>query len=794
RSFSVFDASSASAVLRISGDAPFGPSTVTLRPAAGVDAVNSVLTVTRAAGDAPTVEPAYLLADAAERGLLVLSGFESFIDGGIPWPAAVRIDFPGVRVGSFAPPAGGSMTFSAAVSPASPAGHATVGIHGSGAGVAGRGRHVGVRAAVWPAARRAAVLSPFRIRAGDEIVAVAVADHPAFVGGGVIDDEWPPESGLDRASLPVVLGPSALSLWIRSRHDAPPGDRVVMLHAGRETIPAVLEVLPPEAPPVFVATTGHVPAGATQVVEFVGTGTAWSGETRAENPAGDPDIERLAILGASGTAATVRVGAAAALRWPGGHVVFLENGFRTIAAGLVWLGVPAPAPLVLSPAWLHAGAEARVTVSSTAPVLAGATARGVDGVDVVSVEDREAHKATLVLRATGSGRSQGVIEMTVDGAPVTLVIPVLPVPPALTPDRVALPRSPTVRRLDLLPEGLGAPADLIPFPSGNDLAAGRVAETPGGSVLADVLIGVGAVASEPRWLVLAGGSGAAAVRLEIAGAAPAALPAGESESVALEPSVPVVRLLPGASAWTAARATCDDPDATVMTLLGPDGAVALHAGTGAVPWPHVLPPSGTGAGGAFLVVEASAPTTCRLHHGSWWAAPGFDEMEARAGTSGSNDDPGMEERIVPPVPGAAVAFRARLESGFDIDRYAIDLAAPAAIEVLTGLGRAVPMRPETVLEVVGPAGAPVTADAWDAAAAGIPSVRTTERGTHRISVRPVTGTSGEYVVSIRSPVVINEIDLWSAAGPFVELAAPPGTTLGAYSVERRSASGTPVAE
>jgi hypothetical protein len=58
----------------------------------------------------------------------------------------------------------------------------------------------------------------------------------------------------------------------------------------------------------------------------------------------------------------------------------------------------------------------------------------------------------------------------------------------------------------------------------------------------------------------------------------------------------------------------------------------------------------------------------------------------------------------------------------------------------------------------------------------------------------VSGTDGPYVLSLRGPAILDEVDLWSGGTRFVELAVVPGHAIDGYRLVHRSASGTVAGE
>ena len=159
---------------------------------------------------------------------------------------------------------------------------------------------------------------------------------------------------------------------------------------------------------------------------------------------------------------------------------------------------------------------------------------------------------------------------------------------------------------------------------------------------------------------------------------------------------------------------------------------------------------------------------------------------------GSNDDGGSEESLPLTAPGPV--HPARLDEGYDIDRFEVVLPRAARIEVFAAQPNDTPGRTELALEVVDEGGTVQTADPWDAGASGTASVGAASAGRWRITVRAVAGSDGPYVLSIHEPVLLDELDLWSGGPRFVEISATPGTSLDGWRLVHRSPSGSIVAE
>lgn len=778
RSLAVEGPTTATAVVRVSRDAPFGPSTLTLT----LDATSlaATLRVVRAAGDAPELVPGYVLLDGAAHDLLFRSTAPPWLEGATPWFDLVRSDTAFLDVVAADPASPTDLPL--AVRPALPAvaGHRTIGAHGP-TGVPGEARHLGVRLTSVPVGGRWGGASPETLRAGRQYSVLVTVTPRELTDGTVV--AAPRNSGLEPRSLLVVDSGSAY-IGLGVHQTAPAGDHVLLLRTATATFPVVVETAPAvEASYATTATT--VAAGTSVEVALAGVRTAWTSSTRAEAPAGDTDLTLAGFLWESTTSARLPVVAAAEVRRPGGHVVLLRTGYA-VTPVVVWLDAPA-LDLHLSPGWLHAGREATIAIAG--PAVGPAAAVGADeGLESAEVTARGAESVTVTVRAAEEAELAVLaFDATGGGSYVPLVLPVLPAPPAAWPASLSVPRAPGTRTVAARLTGLDVDAGVVVRATGPGLWAGNA--RPGSSpdeLLVDVALDLDAAATDGRRLVFLGETDAAALRLLPGGDRPRDLAYGAEETVTAAPGLPALRRLAAGTAGLAAvRATCDDPSAAVVSLVAPDGATVLARAAGGAPLPLGVPTAGDGAG--YLAVEADRPVRCTVRHLAWVEAePMRHDLEP-------NDDPDEAERLVL-AGGPARRQAGVLGSGYDIDRYRVELSRPACFAAFAGQPAGFAPRAELALEATSPLGVTSTSDPWSTPAAEAATVCADAPGTWLLAVRAVGGSDGPYVLSIRPPVVIAEIDLWSGGTRFLELAAPPGQSLDGWHVVQRSAGGTPVSD
>ena|GEM_PF-4364145 len=779
RSLTVESPTTATAVVRVSRDAPFGPSTLTLTLDA--TSVAATLRVVRAAGGAPELLPGYVLLDGSAHDVLFRSTAPPWLEGTAPWFDLVRSDTASLDVAAADPTTPTDLPLAVRSALPAAAGHRTIGAHGP-SGVPGEARHLAVRLAGVPVGGRWGGASPETLRAGRSYSVLVTVTPRELIDGTVA--AAPRNSGLEPRSLLVVDSGSAY-LGLGVHQTAPAGDHVLLLRTGTATFPVVVETAP-ALETSFATTTTTVPAGASVEVPLAGVRTSWTASTTAEAPAGDTDLTLASFLWESATRARLPVVAAAEVRHPGGHVVLLRTGY-TVTPAVVWLAAP-PLDLHLSPGWLHAGREATITVAGSA--VGAAAAVGADeGLESAEVTARGVESVTVTLRAAEhAGLAVLAFDATGGGSYLPLVLPVLPAPPAAWPASLSVPRAPGARTVAARLTGLDADAGVAVRAAGPGLWAGNV--RPGSSadeLLVDVALDLDAAATDRRRLVFLGETDAAALRLLPGGDPPRDLTLGAEETVTAAPGLPALRRLAAGTAGLAAvRATCDDPAAAVLSLVAPDGATVLARAAGGAPLPPGVPTAGDDRAG-YLAVEAERPVRCTVRHLAWVEAdPARHDLEP-------NDDPDEAERLALPA-GSAHRQTGVLARGYDIDRYRVDLTRPACFAAFAGQPAGFAPRAELALEATSPAGTTSTADAWSGPDAAAATICASAPGTWMLAVRAVGGSDGPYVLSVRPLVTIAEIDLWSGRTRFLELAAPPGQSLDGWRVVQRSASGTPVAD
>jgi hypothetical protein len=317
---------------------------------------------------------------------------------------------------------------------------------------------------------------------------------------------------------------------------------------------------------------------------------------------------------------------------------------------------------------------------------------------------------------------------------------------------------------------------------------------PSGDIAVDAVMDLDASADENRWLVLLGDSGAAAVRLLPGGVRPESLALGASDVESAAPGFPALySLRPGASGLAAIRADCDNPLAATLSLVAADGMTVVVRAAAGAPLPFAIPGPAFDGGAAFLAIESTVPTTCTAYHIPWLE---FDRPFDPDPIDLVPNDDLINAESIRLGPSPAYRHLARLDAGYDIDRYRIQLTRPVRIEVAAGQPQDFAARAEFVLEVTDPEGTVWTADPWDAGADGIASLAFDPSGaddTYDIAVRAIVGSHGPYVLSIHEQVLIDEVDLWSGGIRFVELAGPPGLSVNGWQLVHRSAAGDQVA-
>jgi hypothetical protein len=784
RSLEVADGVRGTAMLRLSRDAPYGSSTMTLT--AGGASLQADVTVVAAEGEAPSIVPGYVLLDGVAHDLAFGAGSGSFLDEGTAWPAMLRAGAAGLEVSTSGAPADAAWPFAARPGISLAAGHYTIAAHGH-VTLRDQARHLAARVTGVGTGGAWAAASPSTLRAGSSITVRLTASTP------VLDAETllaaPRDSGLVPRGL-VVTNDANAFVTLEVDQTAVAGDHVLVLLARGIAVPAVVTVGPAAFPPGFGTRTAVV-AGATAEVELTGTGAAWNASTQAVLPAADPDLSLGPLDVTTGSTANLLVTAAAAadLAWRGGHVVWMRTG-NAVAPGLLWVDT-APQDLLLQPGWLHKGRDETVVLSGADLRAAVAVIEAAAGVEAVTITGRTASSLTLTVRASAAAGERAVLAVDAGGTGVfvPLVLPVVAAPPGAQPETVVLPRVPAATRVRAVLSGLDLGAGVSVRAVGHDLYAGPAAAVGLDEVGVDVSLDLDAPAGESRWLVFLTETDAAAVRVLPGGESPAALPLDAApETVSPFPGAPTLRALaPGIAGLAAIRATCADPAGVALSLLAPDGVTILARSVGSEPFPFAVPGPAEAGGAAFLTVETTVPTVCTLGQATWL------EFQDALHDLESNDDPGEEELV--PLGGALPYHHlARLGSGYDVDRYVVDLPRAARIEVFAGLPDDFAARTELALEVVGPDGTTRTADPWDGRANGVAAVTVDAAGRTAITVRAVAGSHGPYVLSLHEPVLLDELDLWSGGPRFVELAAAPGTVLGGWRLVHRSASGTVVAE
>ncbi|MBN1770671.1 MAG: hypothetical protein JXB32_05375 [Deltaproteobacteria bacterium] len=782
RSLSVDGPTTATAGVRVARDAPFGSSTFTLTLDAV--AVSADVRVTRAAGDAPALVPGYVLLDGAAHDLVFRSVSPPLLDGSTPWFDAVRSDTAALEVVAAGPASSTEQPLTARPALPATAGHRTIGAHGPAA-LHGPARHLAVRLAGVPVGGRWGSVSPAILRAGRQYSVLVTMTPPELTSETVV--AAPRDSGLEPRSL-LVYDPGTAYLGLGVDQTAPAGDHVLVLRTATASFPAVVETeTMPTAEASYAVTTAAVPPGTTEELVLAGVRTAWTATTRAAAPSDDPDLTLggLAWLGAS--SARLSVTAAAEPRRPGGHVVLIRTDYA-VAPVVVWLASP-PLDLHLSPGWLHAGREETLTISGSA-VGPAADAGPDEGLESAEVTARAAGSLDVTVRAAdAAGLAVLAFDATGSGSFVPLVLPVLPASPAAFPTPLSLPRTPGFRTITARLPGLDVEAGIAVRTAGAGLWAGNVrAGSAADELLVDAALDLDAPAADRRWLVFLGEVDAAAMRLLPGGDRPRELALGAPEEiVTAAPGLPALRRLSaGGVGLSAVRATCDDPTAATVSLVAGDGATVLVRAAGDASLPHALPVGGAGAG--FLAVEAERPITCVLRHLPWV------ELEPTRHDLEPNDDPDEAEGLAP-AGGPAHRQLGVLADGYDIDRYRVELAGPACLEVFAGAPADFAPRAELALETTSPGGTvTLTTDPWNADGAASASVCVAEPGTWLVAVRAVAGSDGPYVLSLRPSVVLAELDLWSGGTRFLELAAGPGMSLEGWHVEQRSATGTVTAD
>ncbi|MBI5489407.1 MAG: hypothetical protein HY905_18890 [Deltaproteobacteria bacterium] len=796
RSFRVRDAENATAQVRVSRDAPWGNSE--FRLVAGATRLSCPIRVSRTTPAAPRIVPDYLLIDGRPHEMSFASSDPSFLDGARPWPAALRTDIPGLEVTASAPPGADGWDFTALSSLALDPGHVSVSAHGHRTS-GGRARHLAARVDAVPLARVYGEVRHPPLYAGGSTVTALVQAPPGVLGPDTVVVP-PPRAGLVAGGLTVIPGPDGSTAYFSLGADqsTPPGNHVLVLVSRGIAVPAVIEVSEGD-PGSFEGIA--VGAGADVEVTLDGVRpdggpTAWTSSTRAELGAPDPDfvsLERREVTRPD--QARVRVQVAPSVTWRGGHLAWMRTG-RTVDTGLVWLDAPAR-DLHVSPGWLHAGRAAQVELSGTDVDPAVSTARAVEGLANVSVHGREAGKLTLDLLAAEPGADEAdgglaVLEVDLDGSGVfvALVLPVLPAPPSVSPTETMLARRPGAQpitaRIQGLDVGSGVSARVATGgAAGDELVVGVPTLTPPDLISVDAAIALDATADRPRWIVFLSDEGAAAMGVLPAGGLPRALGVDAApETVGVAPEAPVVRALAATADLAAVRASCDDPERVLVSLVARDGITLLARGDGGSPLPHAIPAAAEDAAAGFLVIDAEVPTICELRYASWLAYDPYFDI-------GDNDDAGVEESLSDDL---ASAHLGRLDEGYDIDRYEVDLPRGARLEAFAGQPDDYAGRTELALEVVDEDGTGVTADPWDEGTGGVAALTVGAAGRWRIAVRAVAGSDGPYVLSIHEPVLLDEIDLWSGGPRFVELSAAPGAALDGWRLVHRSASGSVVAE
>lgn len=781
RSLEVEGPTRAAAVVRVSRDAPFGPSTLTL----SLDdiSVSADVHVTRAAGDAPVLLPHYVLLDGAAHDLVFRSTSPPWLEGASPWFDLVRPDSAALEVALAGPASMTEQPLTARPALSAAVGHRTIAAHGSAAS-ADPARHLAVRVAGVPVGGRWGSASPETLRAGRQH-SVLVTVTPRELGDGTVVAA-PRNSGLEPRSLLVVDSGSAY-LGLGVDQTAPAGDHVLVLRTATASFPVVVEttaVPPAEAP--YATTTTTVAGGTSAELPLTGVRTAWTATTRPESPAADADLTVGGFVWEGAASARLAVVAAAEVRRPGGHVVLLRTGYA-VAPVVVWIDAPAR-DLRLSPGWLHAGREGTIVLSGSA--VGPTAAVGADeGLASAEVTARAAESVTVTVRtAEDAPLAVLAFDATGGGSYVPLVLPVLPAPPAAWPASLSVPRAPGARTVTARLSDLDLEAGVAARTAGTGIWAGNArAGSAADELLVDVALDLDASPVERRWLVFLGETDAAAMRLLPGGDRPRDLALGTEETVTAAPGLPVLRRLVSDSTGLAAvRAGCDDPAAAVLSLVAPDGATVLARAAGGAPLPHAVYPAGHDAAG-YLVVEAERPIRCTVRFLDWVEAePARHDLEP-------NDDPDEAEGVILAA-GPAHRQVGVLAEGFDIDRYRVDLTRPACFEAFSGQSADFAPRAELALEATAPDGTTMSSDPWSATDAAAASLCTETSGTWLLAVRAVAGSDGPYVLSVRPPVVFSEIDLWSGGIRFLELVAPPGKTLDGWRVVQRSATGTPVSD
>lgn len=769
-------------MLRLSRDAPFGPSSLLLESPAFPAPLAVGMTVVRAGAEAPSVAPGYLLLDGVSRPFELSDAAAAFGDAGGPWPTAAL--FHGgigevTAVGETTPT---TLAFDAWAPPGTRPGRATLGIHGAPG--SGDARHLSARLTALGTTGPTAVAAPDEVAAGTSRTMLVTADAGTFVARETVV-VGAKHSGL-QVTGSTVVSPDVVWVTVAVDHTALPGDRVLLLRTRGDVVPAVVTVTPATAFPGFAADTAATEPSVRTGIHLTGTGTAWGSLTRVIRPEPDPDLALDGLVVTAATQATLSVVPAEAIVTPGLRVMLLRTRAET-AAGGIWVGEPSR-DVRVAPGWLYAGIEGRVEVDGTAVDPAAATLSGLSGIS--AVEPIEVGPTSVVFRVTVLEDADGAAVLRLVPAagadPTHLVLPVLPAPASVSPASLPLTRSSRPRPVEATLSGLDAAAGISLRAVGPDLFAGRPALDVGGRSTVDVSLGLDAAAPDRRWLVYLAETDAVALRIELAGTPSSVLVPGTVEpGVAVFPGSPAVRTLGVADgAWPSVAVSCDRPEWTTVSLVGGDGITTLFRNPGSdrlVP----LVPADPGCGPVRLLVESERPVACDVTLVERFP-PGRDEWEP-------NDEPSDEELIPHRAPDRPVVHRADLSPGYDVDRYVVTLSGPARIEAVTGLPAGQAMRPELVLEVEGPSGFLAAADPWAHPDRDRASVTTAEGGVHHLAVRAVAGTHGPYLLALHEPFLIEEVSLESPAAAFVEISAPPGRSLDGFRLVHRSPSGTTVA-
>ena len=279
-------------------------------------------------------------------------------------------------------------------------------------------------------------------------------------------------------------------------------------------------------------------------------------------------------------------------------------------------------------------------------------------------------------------------------------------------------------------------------------------------------------AGEDVYVYIITGQGVAAGTLEIVPLDQEEISLGDPVETVMPEERKILSLDYDSSGWFEINARADVDAGLDYSLLYSDGFSVL----GSTRSPESLAFAAQTSTGHYVMVENDTDAGVELTAGVVRAAPdAMDETEP-------NDDAPYAPGTIP------VIMSAGISAPDDVDMFSFTAAEPVAVEVVSRFPRAFAWYTASVSFDVLDEEESVIASSrgWPSPLKGDPLVFIDPGGepqTYMVRISSQVGAMGEYLLNMRSAVVISGVCGTGPSEGFIEISGPPGMGLGAYTVE-----------